>query len=185
MAGNHILTACKEAVEMARREACNVEFDFNEITLTATPTTDAAALALSYSTDCARRHQEYLASPQYRDSQERAAIKERERKAKVEAVLVDAPTAMTLRDADGWKKTCEANQDGYGGAVMTYAERWARMMEARIGKGEKLPAVADECSHLADEEGITGFMFGCAVSILAQVWIHGEELRAWHKLSIK
>lgn len=25
-------------------------------------------------------------------------------------------------------------------------------------------------------------MYGCAVSILSQVWIHGEELRRWHNL---
>lgn len=35
-------------------------------------------------------------------------------------------------------------------------------------------------SHDADTEGITGFMYGCAVNILAHVWEHGEELRRWH-----
>ena len=39
---------------------------------------------------------------------------------------------------------------------------------------------AKEASHLADSEGITGFMYGCAVSMLAQCWKHGEELRRWH-----
>jgi len=65
---------------------------------------------------------------------------------------------------------------------MTYAERWARMMEARMAKGERIADIADECSHLADEEGITGFMYGAAVSTLAAVWKHGEALRMWHNL---
>ena len=117
--GNHISTACKEAVEMARQNSCNVEFDFNEITLIATPETDPAALAQSYSDECDRRHRAYVASPENKARQEEAERKERERKAKVEAVLADAPANMTLRDADGWKKACDANRDGYGGAVMT------------------------------------------------------------------
>lgn len=39
---------------------------------------------------------------------------------------------------------------------------------------------ADHLSHEADTEGITGFMYGCAVNILSQCWEHGEELRKWH-----
>lgn len=31
-------------------------------------------------------------------------------------------------------------------------------------------------------EGITGFMYGCAVSALAHFWAHGEALRRWHNL---
>ena len=121
-------------------------------------------------------------SPEYKARQEEAERKEREAKVAREAALVGAPEKMTLRDAEGWKKACDANKDGYGGAVMTYAERWARMMEARMAKGERLADIADECSHLADEEGITGFMYGAAVSTLAAVWIHGEALRLWHNL---
>jgi hypothetical protein len=182
MAGNHISTACEEAVAMARRESCNVEFDFNGITLTATPSTHAAELCAHYSEESHRRHLEYVASPEYKARQVEAERKERERKKKVAAILSGAPEHMTLRDADGWKRSCDANRDGYGGAVMTYAERWARMMEARMAKGERIGDIADECSHLADEEGITGFQYGCAVGILAKVWIHGEALRLWHNL---
>ena len=49
-------------------------------------------------------------------------------------------------------------------------------------KGEKLEDVANECSNEADTEGITGFMYGAAVSVLASCWEHGEELRRWHNL---
>lgn len=114
--------------------------------------------------------------------QEEYERKEREKKEKVAGLLKDAPEHMTLRDAEAWQKSYDANKDGYGGAVMTYAERWARLMESKMGNGEKLADIADDCSHLADLEGITGFMYGCAVSVLAKVWQHGEELRRWHNL---
>jgi hypothetical protein len=56
------------------------------------------------------------------------------------------------------------------------------MMEARMAKGERIADIAEECSHLANEEGITGFMYGAAVMTLSSVWIHGEALRLWHNL---
>lgn len=182
MAGNTINSACEEATKIAKRELCNVEFDFNDQTLTATPDTDPAALAKSYMDESERRHKAWIASPEYKQQEEEYARKQRERESKLAAMLADAPEHMGLRDADAWKKSCEINSDGYGGAVMTYAERWARLMEGRMNKGEKIAAIADECSHLADSEGITGFMYGCAVNILAQVWVHGEALRLWHNL---
>jgi hypothetical protein len=180
--GNHIATVCKTAVEKAIAENCHVEFDFNGQKITASPDSNPDQMVQAFSDECDRRHREYIASPEYKARQEEAARKERERKAKVETILADAPETMTLADADGWGKAKAANSDPYGGAVMTYAERWARMMEARMAKGERIADIADECSHLADEEGITGFMYGAAVSTLARVWKHGEALRMWHNL---
>ena len=90
---------------------------------------------------------------------------------------------MKFKNEDGWNETVEA-QSGhpYGMAVMTYAQRWAEMMEERIANGERLDDIAKETSQEADKEGITGFMYGCAVSILSQTWEHGEERRRWHNL---
>ncbi len=59
------------------------------------------------------------------------------------------------------------NSNGYGRACYTFAERWAGMMEEAISKGDKLQDIAEDLSHKADEEGITGFMYGAAVSILS------------------
>ena len=39
---------------------------------------------------------------------------------------------------------------------------------------------AKELSFKADTEGVTGFMYGCAVGILSKCWEYGEELRKWH-----
>ena len=93
---------------------------------------------------------------------------------------------MKLKDEAGWLKAVEVNKDdSYSNAVTIYAESWADLMENRMAEGKSLAEVADKASHDANVEGITGFMYGCAVSILSQVWEHGEELRCWHNLKMK
>lgn len=77
------------------------------------------------------------------------------------------------------------NSDPYGRASFTYAERWAELLENAIENSTDEPMKvivdnADRLSNEADVEGITGFMYGCAVSILSQCWKYGEELRKWH-----
>lgn len=84
-----------------------------------------------------------------------------------------------------YKDWYNKNEDGYSRACFTFAERWAELMETEIEQSDKTPLeVIIECgnrlSHKADTEGITGFMCGCAVSILSQVWEYGEDLRKWH-----
>ena len=84
-----------------------------------------------------------------------------------------------------WQR-CVAAQggDAYGLTVCDYAERWADLMEPVIDERgiEHLPDIAEVTNHEADTDGITGFMYGCAVGMLARVWIYGEELRHWHNL---
>lgn len=93
---------------------------------------------------------------------------------------------MRLKDAEGWQKVVAANQDPYGKATVDYAEQWANLMEERMaGDATMLPSVAKQASYDANTEGITGFMYGCAVSILSQVWEHGEALRLWHNLAMQ
>lgn len=74
------------------------------------------------------------------------------------------------------------NTDPYGGRVVSYGEDWANLMEARMAKGEKIAQCAKPASREADTDGITGFMYGCAVSALSHFWEHGEALRLWHNL---
>ncbi len=82
----------------------------------------------------------------------------------------------------GWDLTVKNNDDPYGKAGVSFAGRWADIMEAKIDDGRPLVAIAEESCRAADTDGITGFMYGCAVSILSQCWVHGEELRRWHNL---
>ena len=93
---------------------------------------------------------------------------------------------MKLKNEKAWQEWVDNNQDSYGSAVVRYAEQWANLMEKRIKPWAKpLESVADKASHDADTEGITGFMYGCAVSMLATCWIHGERLRHWHNLKMQ
>ena len=81
-----------------------------------------------------------------------------------------------------WDQGLTNNQDSYGFAIYRYASTWATLMEQalRDNPDAKLTDVAEECSRVADTEGITGFMYGAAVATLAYTWKHGEGLRQWH-----
>ena len=107
--------------------------------------------------------------------------KARAHREKVEAKLANAPT-IELADEAGWQKFKDMNTDGYGGAVVTYSERWARLMQVEMANGKNLEDVGDAAYHEANLEGITGFMYECAVSTLAACWKHGDRLRRWHNL---
>ena len=87
---------------------------------------------------------------------------------------------MEIANQEHWQKWVYNNTDPYGSAIIRYAERWADLMEQKINTGEKLVDIASKTSDEADTEGITGFMYGCAVQILSDVWKHGEDLRLWH-----
>lgn len=183
LAGDTIQNACKEAVMLSINKNMIIEFDFNGQVITALPDSNPEILVKNFLDESDRRHQEYINSDEYKRKQEEYERKELEKTNQLNIYLKDAPEKMTLKDESGWLSACKANTDPYGHAVIVYAERWARLLEARISKGEVFKDIADECSHLADTEGITGFMYGCAVSILSSVWIYGEELRKWHNIS--
>lgn len=92
---------------------------------------------------------------------------------------------MKIVNESAWTKWRENNTDPYGKCCVDYAEAWATEMEAKLAADAKL-AVADIAkvtSHEVDQRpsfGITGFMYGAAVQILAQCWERGEEMRRWH-----
>ena len=93
---------------------------------------------------------------------------------------------MKFKDESKWKEGKANNTDEYGSVIFEYAERWADLMEAHMSSGEILDAdTMKSTSHDADTEGITGFMYGAAVSILSTTWIHGEQLRRWHNKTIQ
>lgn len=78
---------------------------------------------------------------------------------------------------ENWK---DNNKDGCGAYIFRYAERWADLMESKINQNVKLEDIAQTTSCDADTEGITGFMYGMAVSMLSECWEYGEALKQWH-----
>jgi hypothetical protein len=118
-----------------------------------------------------RRHDEWCVERKAKDDAKRAAT---------EAKLADAPE-MEFSDAQKWAEHYRINEHAsYGRGIFEFAERWARLMQARIASGERLEDIADDTSSTANIDDITGFMYGAAVMELSACWIHGEQLRVWH-----
>jgi len=97
---------------------------------------------------------------------------------------------MQYKNKEIWDKIVEANNHekdptGYGLAIIEYAEKWANLMEEKMKEGQKLKDVWKKASFTANDDGITGFMYGMAVNILFQTWEHGSELRKLHNLDIQ
>ena len=128
-----------------------------------------------------KKQEAYQQTDEYKEIVRKRDLKraqEIEKKNKWLSLVGPEPTYI---NKDEWDSLlAKQSGDGYGIACFTYAKLWARLMEGAMKDGHKLVDIADETSHLADEEGITGFMYGTAVYILAQTWIHGDSLRRWH-----
>ena len=77
----------------------------------------------------------------------------------------------------------EMTQDGRNNAVISYAERWADMMEKEIGNGVSVSKAAAKTRFEANKENLSWFMYGNAVRVLVNFWDHGEELRQWQQQS--
>ena len=89
---------------------------------------------------------------------------------------------MRIVNAALWEDGVKNNQDAYGAQIYIFAKKWAELMESKMDGGEKLEDVAKDTGHEANDTGITGFMYGCAVNVLVDCWEHGEQLRLWHNL---
>ncbi len=180
-AGEHIATTCKRAITEAQRTNKNVSFSFNDTEITATPSSTVEEMTAEFDRKCNEARDMHRASPEYAAAKAESERKDAEKSAALADLLAKAPASPTLRDKTAWDKAAAKNNDGgYGSAILRYTEKWARCMEARMSEGAKLEDVATECSHVADDEGITGFMYGCAVGLLAASWQYGEQLRRWH-----
>ena len=84
---------------------------------------------------------------------------------------------------DCWESFITKNsKDAYSFAVVLFASQWAVMMETFINLNKQPVAeIAEAAAKLVPSyKEITGFMYGAAVSTLAQCWKHGDELRRWH-----
>lgn len=178
-AGETIQETAEAMARRAKNSDKTVVANFNDVGLLVWPGRDAKSIADYFHEEISRNSEEYRKSPQGQRFQRESEA--RNRKAAIEA---SKPLAeFIIKDQEGWQKTVEANKDsGYGACVVRYAARWAHMMETQIADGFKLEDIATKMSHKADTEGISGFQYGCAVSILASVWEYGDQLRRWHNL---
>ena len=171
-----------------------IKFKFNGVTLLVTKeNADANKIYAEWKAGMeanAEKHrlerEAYMKTPEYR-AERAKALKLACRRETVEkcVIAVDESTELQFKDeeaAKNWEQWVEVNsKDGYSLGVVTYARRWGKYMQHLMEKHNKTVVdIAENASHVSDIEGITGFMYGCAVSMLAQCWKYGEELRKWH-----
>jgi len=68
----------------------------------------------------------------------------------------------------------------YDSMIISYAQRWARLMQLEMSKGMKLEDIAEITSQEADFDSIDGLMYLDAVVMLVCHWKYGEKFRCWH-----
>lgn len=79
-----------------------------------------------------------------------------------------------------------AQTSDYEKVIFIFAERWADGIEDLLEwlPDEDLGSIARRAECEACEElnlgSMSGYSYGCAVALLADVWKHGEALRRWH-----
>jgi hypothetical protein len=176
-----------------------VEFEFNGVLCIVSHKTNLDFLFRDYinagtmdwgvvGPDCVEKYSDTVQkelSGRQREAEERA--KERNRQYKIEA---DKKLSDLNKKINGTQFECsnlevlkeyeEKNSDPYGARCVSYAKEWALLMQVGIKEGRLVKDIAEQTSHEADYDGISGFMYGASVSILSQCWKHGEELRKWH-----
>lgn len=182
-AGTSILQACQQALKMAGEAKKAVTFDFNDVQLVAEPLADedqssrAATMAQGYLEECRQRAEAYSNSEEGQAAEDASRVRAAQAVSVYEAAMAKAPAQPLLKDPDLWEQAATNNQDPLGARVMKFAHDWAVLMEARMAEGESLPDVIEECGRIADYDGITGFMYACAKSLLVQAWEHGAALQ--------
>lgn len=178
-----------------------VQFDFNGIKCLVNTETNLDWLWRDYLNSCTMDWKEigpacvenYSPDVQKElDKRKKAADKKRDKEAEAYRLKQEKARAsfeqkikgvqMEFSNEESWRGYVEANQDPYGKCCVDYAEAWAKLMQVSFAKGERIADCAERTSGELDFFGITGFMYGAAVSMLAQCWKHGEALRMWHNL---
>jgi hypothetical protein len=183
-AGTDIVDAARKLVFTAPKDPEHkATGTFNDITLICDAYSTSESIVSYYHSESERRAAEWRESPEGIKStqeQEDRARRQSELNAEIDHAILGE--TMKVSDRPAWDGFVSKNIDPYGAGVVKYAERWARLMQARMADGKKLEDIAKQSSLDADNEGITGFMYGAAVATLAKTWEHGDQLRRWHNL---
>lgn len=198
-AGDSFNTVAERASMIAASRNAVVEFLFNEVKCLVDAKTNLDYLYRDYANswlmgwksvgpECPEVHSpeieaEMAMRKKARDEKQAAQEAEWRQKDEAERKAFELKTAgveIELSDRAGWDSWKAKNCDPYGNCCFVYAESWAKLMQKEIASGKRLRDIAESTSFELGFLGITGFMYGAAVSILSKCWIHGEELRKWH-----
>ena len=88
---------------------------------------------------------------------------------------------MPITNTEDWKKHVDANADEpYGKACVDVAREAMRLLDEQEGEFDPHTLIC-KASTAAKTGGITGFMAGCAASMISQCHSRGDEFRrAWN-----
>lgn len=197
--GNSIYKVAEEAKRLAIEKERIIEFDLNGIKCLVSKDTNTEWLIRDYMNawtmewkiigpDCLPFYEQEVQAElenriklqEEKDEKESEEYRKKEAAEKAVFDLKVVGIELELKDIEGWHKSREANTDPYGKAALDYAEGWAKLMQIEIAKGKTVKECAENTSFELNFLGITGFMYGCAVNLLSQCWVHGEDLRKWH-----
>ena len=166
-----------------------VEISFNEFSMTVYEW-NVNHIYEMYETSCDMTHElwekeweEYIHSPEYIRKRAKSLKKECRHKVVLEKIRKFQKNGeFSVKETEIWE-TCKRvkSKDAYSKAVIRYTIIWTQYMEYLIQKyGMKISEIWDRCSNLADVDGVTGFMYGAAASIISRVWQYGEEFRKYY-----
>ncbi len=197
--GEHFTKVSEQAQSIAQEREVTVEFEFNGVKCLVDKTTDLHHIYRDYCNahmmewkevgpNCVYEYdsatlQELANRKKQSEERQEKQRQEWDAKDKAQREAFEEATKgieLDLSDIEGWKKSREANSDGYGGAAMDYAEGWGKLMQIEVSKGKTIEWCYGYTQDGLGFLGISGFQFGCAVGILSQTWKHGEELRKYH-----
>jgi len=194
--GDRFETIAERAKSIAIEQHRVVEFNFNDILCIVSDKTDLKYLfrdyhnahlmgwkqvtGIKYSTDIKKELSRRKKVAKEASDKRQAEYDEKMETAKELFKLKTVGVKIELSDKEAWKNYREKNKDPYGKCCVDYAESWAKLMQVEILGGKTVEDCAKETSHQLGFYGITGFMYGCAVSMLSHCWKYGEELHEWH-----
>lgn len=171
-----------------------IQFEFNGVTILATEkNANSKELYYEYSQgleEMARKErlelEAYMKTPEYKRARAKVLKKEiRKAYLRKRMLKIDKRASIEFKDEKSkkdWQKWVRVNsKDGYSKAAMKFARRWAKYMQYLMKKHNKpVSLIANEAYKVCDVEGITGFMYGCAVGALSSCWKYGDDLKKWH-----
>lgn len=202
--GDNFHTVAERASQIAASLKKTVVFEFNDIECFVAAGTNLELLWRDYSNShlmewraigpvCTEQYPADVEAELQRRTKERheKRVKERveqDKKDNVEReyfLKITDGVQIDLIDREQWESWKAKNTDPYGQGIFEYAESWAKLMQKEISEGKTLTDIAEHTSFQLGFMGITGFMYGAAVNILSNCWIHGETLRVWHNAKYK
>lgn len=190
--GLEILVNFYKELAVSHAQSFEVHSTFNSCTLVVkfnTKTkevTSVEELQQQWNNHLQKREQEwqdYLATPEgilYTENKEKAKVAQEKAEKEFKKTLKKISFSFSPEGESKWKICLSKNKDGYGRGILDYAKYWAYLMEQSIKYGVLTEEIKSKTSSDADVEGITGYMYGVAVSILSEVWLYGEQLRKLH-----